>query len=103
MSEVEAAVRKVTPGIIQNSHSDDGSIFHNVMKGAHDYFNGLFYWKIWSYMAYASIRKRYARTVIGPFWTTLSVAIFIGIMGVLFSFLWHRNVKDFMPFFSAGY
>ncbi len=47
-------------------------------------------------MAYAEIRRRYKRTLIGPFWVTLSIAIFIGSMGFL-------EISSYLPFFASGY
>ncbi len=71
--------------------------------GALDYFTASKKWSLWLYMAYADIRRRYRRTLIGPFWATLSIAIFISSMGVLFSTLWHREIHDYLPFFASGY
>jgi len=68
-----------------------------------DYWDGLLHWRMWSYMAFADIRRRYRRTLIGPFWTTLSLAIFIISMGFLFSTLWKTDIKTFLPYFSSGF
>ena len=68
-----------------------------------DYWAGLPNWSMWSYMAFADIRRRYRRTVIGPFWTTLSLAIFIVSMGLLFSMLWKTDIATFLPYFSSGF
>lgn len=68
-----------------------------------DYFRGVSNWQIWNYMALADIRRRYRRTVIGPFWTTLSLAIFVTSMGLLFSVLWKIDIKSFLPYFASGF
>lgn len=68
-----------------------------------DYFDSFTKWRLWYYMAYSEIRRRYKRTLIGPFWTTLSLAIFITSMGLLFSYLWKSNTKDFLPYFASGF
>lgn len=68
-----------------------------------DYWAGFLNWSMWSYMAFADIRRRYRRTVIGPFWTTLSLAIFIVSMGLLFSMLWKTDIGTFLPYFSSGF
>lgn len=59
--------------------------------------------KFWTFMGLSEIRRRYRRTVIGPFWTTLSLGIFIGCMGYLLSSLWNNNPKSFLPYFCSGY
>ena len=71
--------------------------------GFSDYLQALKKWELLSYVAYADIRKRYRRTVIGPFWATLSLAIFVTSMGILFSLLWHTNVSTYLPFFASGF
>lgn len=55
------------------------------------------------YMAMADIKRRYRRTLLGPFWTTLSLAVFIASMSLLFSQLWGTDIATFLPFFSSGY
>lgn len=58
---------------------------------------------LWLYLGLIDTRRRYKRTVIGPFWTTLSLGLFIGCMGVLLSTAWNNPVKDFLPYFCSGY
>ncbi len=89
---------------IEHKGFSDRFISTNPLKeGIHIYTQGFIYWRIWFYMATSEIRRRYRRTLIGPFWTTLSLAIFIGTMGILFPILWHTDVKTFLPFFSSGF
>jgi lipopolysaccharide transport system permease protein len=68
-----------------------------------DYWEGLLNWHMWTYLAFADIRRRYRRTLIGPFWATLSLAIFIVSMGFLFSALWKTDIATFLPYFSSGF
>jgi len=79
---------------------DQGGFF---LAGLKDYLQGFKKWDVLLYLAYADVRRRYRRTVIGPFWTTLSLAIFVTSMGTLFSFLWHTDIKTFLPFFASGF
>lgn len=75
----------------------------NSMKGIEIYIKGLQSWRIWINMAVSEIRRRYKRTLLGPFWVTLSIAIFIGTIGLVFPTLWHTDSKTFLPFFASGY
>jgi len=79
------------------------TIQHYFFQGLDVYYNSIKDWRIWIYMAFTDIRRRYQRTIIGPFWVTLSIAIFIGTMGVVFPVLWHTNVKTYLPFFASGF
>lgn len=89
--------------IIQHPSIMDVVAKTNFAIGFEIYIKSLKDWRIWIYMAFTDIRRRYQRTVIGPFWVTLSIAIFIGSMGVIFPILWHTDVKTFLPFFSSGF
>lgn len=75
----------------------------NFRAGFQIYYNSALAWRIWFFMAFSDIRRRYQRTILGPFWVTLSNAIFIGSMGVIFPFLWHTDMKSYLPFFSSSY
>lgn len=48
------------------------------------------------------IRQRYKRSRIGPFWITISMAVMIGTMGLVFGNLFKTNLKEFLPFLSLG-
>ena len=68
-----------------------------------DLTEGLRRWRVWHELAWIDIRQRYRRSVIGPFWITISLAIFVGVLGVLYSTLFKMDVKVYMPFLAAGY
>lgn len=68
-----------------------------------DMVSGITNYKFWAFMGISEIRRRYRRTFIGPFWTTISLGIFIGCMGYLLSTIWHNNPKEFLPYFCSGY
>ncbi len=72
-------------------------------EASRDYWQGFLNWRLWTYLAVADIRRRYRRTFIGPFWTTLNLAIFILTMGLLFSTLWKSDAKTFLPYFASSF
>jgi ABC-type polysaccharide/polyol phosphate export permease len=57
---------------------------------------------LWGRMGWADIRRRYRRTVIGPFWTSLSLAIFIITMGIVWANLWKLDPKEYLPYLASG-
>jgi len=59
-------------------------------------------WELWGRMGIDDMRRRYRRTFIGPFWHSLSMAIFVTSSGILFSALWKMNIKEYLPFFCSG-
>jgi len=87
----------------RDEYKDDRSFLKYFLSGAGDYFGAFKRWRLLVYLANAEMTKTYKRTIIGPFWATLSMGIFIGSMGILFSLLWHTDIKTYLPFFSSGY
>ncbi|TAK78493.1 MAG: ABC transporter permease [Gammaproteobacteria bacterium] len=67
-----------------------------------DMKDGLFKWHIWLMLAYQDIKLRYRRSVLGPFWITLSMAITVYSMGFLYSHLFHTDLQSYFPFLVGG-
>jgi lipopolysaccharide transport system permease protein len=48
------------------------------------------------------IRLRYRGSMIGPFWVTLSTAIMVAALGLLYSRLFHMNLHQYLPFLAIS-
>lgn len=59
-------------------------------------------WRVWTRMGWQEIRRRYRRTMLGPFWVTLSLGLFVGGMGFVWAPLFKVPVKDYLPFVTTG-
>ena len=68
-----------------------------------DLFEGLRDWRLWTMLGWEDIRQRYRRSVIGPFWITLSMGTLIALLGVIYSRIFHADIRVYLPFFAAGY
>src|ERR1700722_420531 len=60
-------------------------------------------WPVWVLMGWDDIRQRYRRSVIGPFWITLSMGAFILVLGVIYSRLFHVELHSYLPYLTVGY
>ena len=60
-------------------------------------------WPVWVIMGWDDIRQRYRRSVLGPFWITLSMGAFILLLGIIYSRLFHMELEHYMPYLSVGY
>jgi ABC-2 type transport system permease protein/lipopolysaccharide transport system permease protein len=60
-------------------------------------------WDLWSTMGLHDIRKRYRRSIIGPFWITLSMGIMVGALGLLYGTIFKQDMHDYLPFLAAGF
>src|SRR5438445_11911838 len=67
-----------------------------------DFKDGLCQWRIWLMLAYQDIKLRYLRSILGPFWITLSMAISVYSMGFLYSHLFHSDLQSYFPFLVGG-
>jgi ABC-2 type transport system permease protein/lipopolysaccharide transport system permease protein len=59
------------------------------------------YW-MWTAMAVQDIRLRYRGSVLGPFWLTLSTIVMVSSMGVIYSTLFHMEMKSYLPYLTIG-
>jgi lipopolysaccharide transport system permease protein len=71
-------------------------------RGLDDLVRGLISWRIWHLIGIGTIRRRYARSRIGQFWTTLSMGIMITVMGLVWSTLWQQDLKEILPFMAGS-
>ena len=67
-----------------------------------DVIAGLMAADIWGRLGWRETRRRYRRTVFGPFWTTIGLAIFVTTLGLVWANLWHRDPKVYLPFLTSG-
>jgi homopolymeric O-antigen transport system permease protein len=67
-----------------------------------DFREGAAAWRMWGRLGWQEIKRRYRRTAIGPFWTSLSLGIFIGVLGFVWAGLWQQDPKIYLPFLCAG-
>ena len=57
---------------------------------------------LWVTLAQQDIKLRYRGSVLGPFWQTLTTAVMIAGMGVIYSKLFHTELHDYLPTLTVG-
>jgi homopolymeric O-antigen transport system permease protein len=67
-----------------------------------DLIDGICAFRIWTRLGWQEVKRRYRRTVFGPFWATLSISAFIGGMVFIWAPLFKTDVSSYLPFLSAG-
>jgi ABC-type polysaccharide/polyol phosphate export permease len=67
-----------------------------------DLLGGLARSWIWNAIAWQDIRQRYRRSVLGPFWLTISMTVMILTLGFLYSSLFNLRVDAYLPFLTLG-
>ncbi|GAA4542700.1 ABC transporter permease [Amycolatopsis samaneae] len=59
--------------------------------------------ELWGHLGWQDIKQRYRRSVIGPFWITISQAVIALGLGLLYSQLFHLSIGVFLPYLSTGF
>jgi lipopolysaccharide transport system permease protein len=57
----------------------------------------------WAYMALQDIRLRYRRSIIGPWWVTISSSVMILMLGFLWSHIFNQTIANYLPYFAIGF
>jgi ABC-type polysaccharide/polyol phosphate export permease len=73
-----------------------------VTGAAHDLVAGLFKSDMWGRLGWLEVKRRYRRTVIGPFWTSLSLLVFVIGLGSVGSGLLSKQAQEYLPFLVSG-
>ena len=60
-------------------------------------------YRIWGMLGWIDILQRYRRSLIGPFWLTLSMSLMVLGMALVYGTLLKRNMDEFVPFLAAGF
>jgi ABC-type polysaccharide/polyol phosphate export permease len=68
-----------------------------------DFYEGLLAWPLWSSLAWNDIKQRYRRSVLGPFWITLSMGVLVIVLGYIYSRIFHTDIETYLPFLSLGF
>lgn len=67
-----------------------------------DIVEALRYWPLWGRMGWQDVELRYRRSILGPFWLTLSMGVMIATMGLLYSQLFRIDTGVYLPFITLG-
>ena len=67
-----------------------------------DLLQGLALWRVWTMLAFADIRGRYRRSKFGQLWLTLSMAVTIVALAVVYATLFGQELGSYLPFVATG-
>ena len=58
---------------------------------------------LWGLLGWQDIRRRYRRSVLGPFWLTISMGMLVAALGTLYGMLLKVEIADYAPFLALGF
>jgi homopolymeric O-antigen transport system permease protein len=74
----------------------------HLQRAIRDLIDGALAYHVWGRLGWQDIRQRYRRSLLGPFWITISAAAMIGGIGLLYSQLLHQETQQYIPFLAVG-
>ena len=72
------------------------------IAGFEELVGGIRHWRISHLIGVRELRHRYARSNLGQLWLTLSTAIMIGLLAIVWSLLWNQPVHELMPYIGTS-
>ena len=80
----------------------DASRPRRLERALEDLATGFARWRLAAALARLDIRNRYRGSVLGPFWLSLSTAIMVVALGLLYSTLFKLPLADYLPFLAVS-
>lgn len=72
------------------------------IAGVREMTDGLNAWRVWHLLGTGDLRRRHARSRGGQFWLTLSTAMTILALGLVWSLLWRQPVGGILPYITVA-
>lgn len=91
----------MTMVLMQVNESDAGPRSMAETAGS-DLWRGLLRRELWGRLGWNDVRRRYRRTTIGPFWNSITLAVYVLTVGTVGAAIWHQNIYDYLPFLVSG-
>jgi ABC-type polysaccharide/polyol phosphate export permease len=74
----------------------------SLMRAWADLFSGTRATSLWATLGWQDIKQRYRRSALGPFWLTISTAIMVVALGLVYSGLFNQPLEQYLPFIAVG-
>ena len=58
---------------------------------------------LWGLLGWQDIRRRYRRSVLGPFWLTISMGVLVAALGTLYGALFQVDTAVYVPHLALGF
>ena len=91
MTMVLAPVEQVDTGLRSQAETAAGDLWHGLQRR-----------ELWGRLGWLDVRRRYKRTTIGPFWNSITLAVYVLSVGTVGAAIWHQNLYDYLPFLVSG-
>lgn len=79
------------------------NLSHTLEEGITEIKGALLSHDQWLYMAIQDIKLRYRRSMIGPWWVTISTGVMVLMLGFLWSHIFNQAIGTYLPYFAIGF
>jgi ABC-type polysaccharide/polyol phosphate export permease len=91
----------IVPGL-PSMHAPPPALRPLVTTASQDIVRGAGNVQLWASLGWRDVRLRYRRTVIGPFWATINLAIYVLGVGAVGAGLWNEPLATYLPYLVSG-
>lgn len=74
----------------------------SVSEAIADFVDGLRRWELWGTLGWHDIRQRYRRSVIGPFWLTISMGVMVFGLAYVYGGIFSHPLDKYLPYVAVG-
>jgi len=85
------------------AHFREGLTRENVHRAFADLEQGAKKSELWMTMAMKDMRQRYRRSILGPFWLTLSMGVFVAALSLLYAGILNQPLDEYLPYVASGF
>ena len=92
------------PQLVSTRMDISGDITHHarLRLAWQDVVDGTKLWRLGLTLGWLDIKLRYRGSLLGPFWLTISTAVWVAAMGALYSLLFHVTLSGYLPFLALS-
>lgn len=76
--------------------------YKNMSIALNDIGSALARWPLVGMLGWQDVKQRYRRSMLGPFWLTLSMGITIAIIGFVFGQIFKMSLREYLPYLATG-
>ena len=58
---------------------------------------------LWGRLGWQDIRRHYRRSILGPFWITISMGVLVAVLGTLYGGLFQVDMAVYVPYLTLGW